>query len=251
MLRALHTPGPKHVVRGQYGRGFVEGEEVPAYREEAGRRARLDDRDLRRREALRRQLALGGHAVLRPRGQAARAARDDDRDPVQARAAPAVRGRRRRRRCGRTCSSCHIQPDEGVSLAFGGQGARPGDDAAHRAHGLPLRRRLPHRDARGLRAADPRLPARRRDAVHARGRGRGAVGARRRDRRGLAARPAGVPELRGGHAGARRPRTSCSTGTAARGDGTEGSMLGEIERELAAQRARRRRAGGSRSSGRA
>jgi glucose-6-phosphate 1-dehydrogenase len=36
VLRALHTPGPKSVVRGQYGRGFVEGEEVPAYREEKG-----------------------------------------------------------------------------------------------------------------------------------------------------------------------------------------------------------------------
>ena len=34
------------------------------------------------------------------------------------------------------------------------------------------------------------------------GRGRGAVGARRRDRRGVAARPARVPELRGGHVGA-------------------------------------------------
>jgi glucose-6-phosphate 1-dehydrogenase len=36
VLKSLHTPGPKSVVRGQYGRGFVEGEEVPAYREEAG-----------------------------------------------------------------------------------------------------------------------------------------------------------------------------------------------------------------------
>jgi glucose-6-phosphate 1-dehydrogenase len=36
VLRALHTPGPKSVARGQYGRGFVEGEEVPAYREEPG-----------------------------------------------------------------------------------------------------------------------------------------------------------------------------------------------------------------------
>ena len=97
VLRSLHTPGPKSVVRGQYGRGWVEGEEVPAYREEAGRRARLADRDVRRGEALRRQLALGGHAVLRPRRQAARAARDDDRDPVPAGAAPAVRGDRRRR----------------------------------------------------------------------------------------------------------------------------------------------------------
>jgi glucose-6-phosphate 1-dehydrogenase len=36
VLRAMHTPGAKHVVRGQYGRGFVEGKEVPGYREERG-----------------------------------------------------------------------------------------------------------------------------------------------------------------------------------------------------------------------
>ena len=36
VLRSMHTPGPKSVVRGQYGRGWVEGEEVPAYREEEG-----------------------------------------------------------------------------------------------------------------------------------------------------------------------------------------------------------------------
>jgi len=36
VLRSLHTPGPKSVVRGQYGRGFIEGDEVPGYREEEG-----------------------------------------------------------------------------------------------------------------------------------------------------------------------------------------------------------------------
>jgi len=36
VLKAMHTPGPKHVVRGQYGSGFVEGEEVVGYREEDG-----------------------------------------------------------------------------------------------------------------------------------------------------------------------------------------------------------------------
>ncbi|HEY5057662.1 MAG TPA: glucose-6-phosphate dehydrogenase [Gaiellaceae bacterium] len=36
VLKSIHTPGPKSVVRGQYGRGFVEGEEVVAYREEDG-----------------------------------------------------------------------------------------------------------------------------------------------------------------------------------------------------------------------
>jgi glucose-6-phosphate 1-dehydrogenase len=36
VMKSLHTPGPKSVVRGQYGRGFIEGEEVPGYREEDG-----------------------------------------------------------------------------------------------------------------------------------------------------------------------------------------------------------------------
>jgi glucose-6-phosphate 1-dehydrogenase len=36
VLKSMHTPGPKHVARGQYGGGFVEGEEVPGYREEDG-----------------------------------------------------------------------------------------------------------------------------------------------------------------------------------------------------------------------
>jgi glucose-6-phosphate 1-dehydrogenase len=36
VLKSLHTPGPKHVVRGQYGPGFVEGVEVRGYREEDG-----------------------------------------------------------------------------------------------------------------------------------------------------------------------------------------------------------------------
>jgi glucose-6-phosphate 1-dehydrogenase len=36
VMKAMHTPGPKHVVRGQYGPGYIEGEEVPGYREEPG-----------------------------------------------------------------------------------------------------------------------------------------------------------------------------------------------------------------------
>jgi glucose-6-phosphate 1-dehydrogenase len=36
VLKSMHTPGPKHVVRGQYGPGFVEGREVRGYREEEG-----------------------------------------------------------------------------------------------------------------------------------------------------------------------------------------------------------------------
>ncbi|MGZ4338192.1 MAG: glucose-6-phosphate dehydrogenase, partial [Gaiellaceae bacterium] len=40
VLRAMRTPGPRHVVRGQYGHGFVDGEEVAGYREEPGVPAR-------------------------------------------------------------------------------------------------------------------------------------------------------------------------------------------------------------------
>jgi glucose-6-phosphate 1-dehydrogenase len=36
VLRSLHTPGPKHIVRGQYAPGFIEGHAVPGYREEPG-----------------------------------------------------------------------------------------------------------------------------------------------------------------------------------------------------------------------
>jgi glucose-6-phosphate 1-dehydrogenase len=36
VLKAIHTPGPKHIVRGQYGPGLVEGKPVPGYREEEG-----------------------------------------------------------------------------------------------------------------------------------------------------------------------------------------------------------------------
>jgi glucose-6-phosphate 1-dehydrogenase len=35
-LRGVLTPGPKHVVRGQYGAGVIDGVEVPGYREEPG-----------------------------------------------------------------------------------------------------------------------------------------------------------------------------------------------------------------------
>jgi glucose-6-phosphate 1-dehydrogenase len=36
VLKAISTPNPRFVVRGQYGRGFIEGAEVPGYREEPG-----------------------------------------------------------------------------------------------------------------------------------------------------------------------------------------------------------------------
>src|SRR5206468_470276 len=107
VLKALHTPGPKHIVRGQYGGGFVEGEEVAAYRAEQGGapggarglplrrrgprgaagRVRAADprRDARGRDAV--------HALGRDRG--AVGARRRDRRVLAARSAlvPELRGR--------------------------------------------------------------------------------------------------------------------------------------------------------------
>src|SRR5919198_2324446 len=180
-------PVRTRVHRGRGGGRLPRGE---------GGGAGLDDGAVRGGEALRRHRALGGHAVLRAHGQAARAARDDDRDRVQARAAPAVRGGRRRGPAPER--PAHPHPAGRGRLARDRrEGAGPGDDDPDGPHGLPLRRRVPDGHARGVRAADPRRDARRRDALHAHGRGRGAVGARGRDRRAVAARSAGLPELRG------------------------------------------------------
>src|SRR5262249_39746089 len=93
-----------------------------------------------------------------------------------------------------------------------------------------------------VRAADPRRDARRRDPLHAVGRDRGAVGARRRDRRPVAARPAVVPELPGRDVGAGRIRRSAPPRRSilaaplsiieADWTGTD-VTIGSIERELA------------------
>ena len=200
VLRSLHTPGPKSVVRGQYARGFIEGEEVPGYREEPGVAGDSTTETYIAAKLYVDNWRWADTPFYVRAGQAAAAARDDDRDPVPARAAPAVRRDRRRG------AAAERAPDprpagRGRLARDRREGAGRRDEHPHRAHGLPLRRRLPHEPARGVRAPDPRRDARRRDAVHALGRGRRAVGPRRRDRRGLEARPAELPQLPGGHLG--------------------------------------------------
>jgi glucose-6-phosphate 1-dehydrogenase len=36
VLKAIRTPAPRLVIRGQYGAGYIEGKEVPGYRQEDG-----------------------------------------------------------------------------------------------------------------------------------------------------------------------------------------------------------------------
>ena len=186
VLKAIRTPAPRHVLRGQYGPGFIEGKEVPGYREEEGvdpgsmtetfvaaklcidnwRWAdtpfylRIGKRMARRETTIGIQFKRAPHPPF------------EDGTTEELQAEPAARPRPARR--GRLARDRR-------------QGARAGHADPHRAHGLPLRRSLPHGAARCLRAAAPRRDARRPDAVHALGRGRGAVVARRLDRRGLGA----------------------------------------------------------------
>ena len=59
VLRAMHTPGPKSGRPRPVWAGVRRGRRGPRLPRRGGRRARFDDGDLRRGEALRRQLALG------------------------------------------------------------------------------------------------------------------------------------------------------------------------------------------------
>ena len=54
----------KSVVRGQYGEGWMEGKEVPGYRQEKGVNPAIEYRNLCRHKVLYRQLALAGRSVL-------------------------------------------------------------------------------------------------------------------------------------------------------------------------------------------
>ena len=134
--------------------------------------------------------------------------------------ASAVRDRPGRRAAAERPRSSTSSPTRGSRSAMSAKVPGHGMTIRPVAHGLLLRRRVPERPAGGVRAPDPRLHARRRDAVHQGRRGRGAVGARRL--RSIAAwqreRPPSRTTQRG--PGGRRPPTSCSTATAAPGVAT-------------------------------
>ena len=220
VLRALHTPAPRSVVRGQYGRGFIEGEEVVAYREEEGVAPDSMTETFVAAKLYVDNWRWADTPFYVRMGK--RLARHETTIAIQFKAAPhppfeesASEGLRP------NVLVVHVQPDEGVSLAIGAK--VPGQGMTIRTVHMDFLYggtfRTGH--AGGVRAADPRRDARRLDAVHAGRRGRGAVAARRLDRRRLAARPAGVPELSPRDRGGRRAPTSSCTGTDGRGDDPE------------------------------
>ena len=200
VLKAIHTPGPKHIVRGQYGPGYIDGKEVPGYRQEEG----VAPDSLTETYVAAKLFVDNWRWADTPfyvrTGK--RLARRETTIAIQFQRAPhppfedAATEELKPNRL-----LVHVQPDEGVSLAIAAKVPGPGDAPAHSQHGLHLRRGLPHRPAGGLRAAAARRDARRPDAVHALRRGRGAMGDRRLDRRRLEARSAVLSQLRGRYLG--------------------------------------------------
>ena len=118
VLRAMHTPGPKSVVRGQYGRGFVDGEEVASYREEPG----VDSRSLTETYVAAKLYVDNWRWADTPFYVRAgkRLARRETTIAIQFKQAPhppfeAIAGDGLRP----NVLVVHVQPDEGVSLAIG------------------------------------------------------------------------------------------------------------------------------------
>jgi glucose-6-phosphate 1-dehydrogenase len=118
VLKSIHTPGPKSVVRGQYGRGYVEGEEVPGYREEPG----VDPQSLTETFVAAKLYVDNWRWADTPIyvRMGKRLARRETTIAIQFKEAPhppfeeaATAGLRP------NVLVVHVQPDEGVSLAIG------------------------------------------------------------------------------------------------------------------------------------
>jgi glucose-6-phosphate 1-dehydrogenase len=118
VLRAMHTPGAKHVVRGQYGPGWIEGKPVLGYRQEPG-----VARDSKTETFVAAKLYVDNWRWADTPFYVRvgkRLAKRETTIAIQFQAAPhppflkeAAEGLRP------TVLVVHVQPDEGVSLAIG------------------------------------------------------------------------------------------------------------------------------------
>ena len=190
-----------NAVRGQYTAGTIDGEAVPGYREEEG-----VDPDSRTETYVAMKLTVdnwrwAGVPVYIRTGKrlperATEVALQFQRVPHLAFGGPLTRDLRP------NTLILRIQPDDGHHAALRGQGAGRGLPGPHRGDGLLLRRDLPRRPRRRLRAAPPRRHDRRPDAVHPHRRGGAGLGDRRPLPRGLV-RGRGAPGVvPGRHLGA-------------------------------------------------
>jgi glucose-6-phosphate 1-dehydrogenase len=118
VLRSIQTPGPDAVVRGQYGRGWVEGEEVRSYREEDGvDRGSLTETYLAARLSIDNWrwadtpfYVRAGKRLARRETTIAIQFKRAPHPPFEADASDGLRP---------NVLLIHVQPDEGVSLAIG------------------------------------------------------------------------------------------------------------------------------------
>ena len=157
--------------RGQGGRpGALRARAVRRLPLDRRRRARLDDRDVRRAAARHRELALVGRAVLHPHRQAA--AGDADRAPARLQAPAAARVPRR---------STDVEPNQLVVKLDPSTGIRLELEAHRRATApAPIELDMEFADEGGegadaLRGAAARRDGRRQHPLHPPGRRRGDV----------------------------------------------------------------------------
>ena len=114
----MRPPGARHVVRGQYGPGYIEGKKVPGYREEPGV---APTRGRRRSSPPSSTSTTGAGPARRSTSAPASGCRSARRRSRSSSSARRIRRSRRRRPrgCGPNVLVVHVQPDEGVSLAIG------------------------------------------------------------------------------------------------------------------------------------
>ena len=143
VLKSLHTPGPKSVVQGQYGCGFVEVEEAGGYREEPGV-ARDSPTETYAAKLDGRQPALADTPFHVHGKRLARGRGIDDRDPLKRAAASAVREAAPRAWLRPNVLLIHVQPNEGCrSICAAHSGARDDDPHGSRLSCRPRSVRLP------------------------------------------------------------------------------------------------------------
>ena len=245
LLRSVRRYEPEevsdYVVRGQYGAGWVGGEEVPAYLDEEGvaRDSRTETYVAMRVEIDNWRWA-GMPFYLRT---GKRLPRRVTEIAMRFRPAPHLPfATRRHRRRGAQRDGALRAAGRGSVAAAGGQGPRPDDERQARADGVQVRDLVPGRLPGGLRAAAPRRPARRRDAVHPRRRGRGGVADRAADPRGMGSAPA--PPMY--EAGSQGPKEADEL-LAVRGTKLEAGVTGGAGAQPVAGRGRPRGRGGRRA----
>jgi glucose-6-phosphate 1-dehydrogenase len=117
VLKAIHTPGPKHVVRGQYGSGYIEGEEVPGYRQEHGVAADSNTETYVAAKLFVDNWRWADTPFYLRTGK--RLPRRETTIAIQFKRAPHPLFEVDRESLRPNVLLIHIQPDEGVSLAIG------------------------------------------------------------------------------------------------------------------------------------